>query len=136
MITISGQIVRGLSAATQTLKFQMPHFLKVCPELQSCHLGTINVILDAQLEITPDVLVGPINWAGTPPGEVFGLLKVRFEIEDPQMESEAWIYIPYGSPHRLNPYYAEILAPLLSFSRSPACKIHFSAGRVWAIKSR
>jgi hypothetical protein len=133
MVTIPGTITRGLGKAAQTVQKQMPYFLKVCPELKSCRCATINVILECQLEvISPDLLVGPIVWS---PGfsELFGLLKIRFEVDEPRSEAEAWIYIPYGSPHRLNPYHVEILAPPLSLEGSPTCKIKLAAGKVSAI---
>jgi hypothetical protein len=134
VVTIPGRIVKGLGAAVNTVRLQMPHFLKVCPELGKCHLGTMNVILECQLEVVaPDFLVGPIDWTqGGGPGEMFGLSKVRFELVEPRTETEAWLYIPYGSPHRLNPYYAEILAPRLTIGTSLECKVHLTASKITA----
>jgi hypothetical protein len=132
MVTIPGKIVRGLGAASQTIRLQMPHLVRVCPELQACKIATINVILECQLEVaSPDFLVGPIDWTGSGgPGELFGLLKIRFELVDPKVETDAWLYIPYGSPHRLNPYYAEILAPTLQRGDCLVCKIHLNAAKL------
>jgi hypothetical protein len=56
MIIIRGKIVKGMGAASSTVKHQMPHFLKVCPELRVCRIATINVILECQLDvIVPDL---------------------------------------------------------------------------------
>jgi hypothetical protein len=130
MITIPGKIVPGMRAATRTVEAQMPHFLKVCPELESCRRATINVILDCQLDIiAPDFVIGPVVWSADLHRELFGLLKIRLEVDEPRAETDAWIYIPYGSPHRLNPYHAEILAPPLSIQGS-TCKIHLKAAKV------
>jgi len=130
MVTISGRVVRGLGAANQTLRHQLPGLLKVCPELRGCFCGTINVILDCQLEvISPDHIAGPIDWTGSGNGELFGLRKILLEIHAGQLV-EAWIYIAYGSPHRSNPYYAEILAPQIELKGGVSnCKIHFAAAR-------
>jgi|SRR5580658_5963183 hypothetical protein len=127
MVTIGAKIVRGLGAASRTLQLQMPEFLKVCPELEKCSLRTINVILECHLEVlSTHHLVGPVDWTGSGrAGELFGLRKVRFETCDGRL-TDAWIYIPYGSPHRLNPFYAEILAPPIDLGSTPDCKIHLS----------
>jgi hypothetical protein len=135
MVIIPGNMVRGLGKATQALQLQMPEFVEVCPELSKCRIGTINVILECQLEvISPDFVIGPIDWCGDGVGESFGLLGVCFEVIEPRSETDAWIYIPYGSPHRLNPYYVEILAPPLSLGCSSACKVHLTAGKVTATR--
>ncbi len=84
------------------------------------------MILDCQLEVvSPDHVVGPIDWTGSGNGELFGLRKIRLEIPDAQ-SVDAWIYIPYGSPHRLNPFYAEIIAPRIDLRDASICKIHFA----------
>lgn len=130
MVAIPGKIVRGLGAASQTLQLQMPHFVKAHPELGKCLPRTINVILECQLEVlSPSFLIGPIQWnTGAP--EMFGFRSVVFELVQPQLTSDAWLYLPYSSPHRLNPFYAEILAPELQLSDTTACKIHITAGKV------
>ena len=132
MVVIPGKIVRGLGAASQTLQLQMPYFVKVHPELGKCSPRTINVILECQLEIiSPSFVIGPIQWHPSAL-ELFGFRSIVFEFSQPRLESEAWLYLPYSSPHRLNPFYAEILAPELRLGDSPACMIHISAGKVFA----
>ena len=131
MVVIPGEIVRGLGAASQTLKLQMPYFVKVHPDLGKCSPRTINVILECQLEIiSPSFVIGPIQWLPSAL-ELFGFRSIVFEFSQPRLKSEAWLYLPYSSPHRLNPFYAEILAPELRLD-SPACRIHISAGKVFA----
>ena len=130
MVVIQGKIVRGLGAASQTLKLQMPHFVKAHPELGKCEPRTINVILECQLEvISPSFLIGPIQWNPGAP-ELFGFRSVVFELVHPQSTSDAWLYLPYSSPHRINPYYAEILAPELQLGGATACKVQIAAGKV------
>ncbi len=131
MVTISGKITHGLGAAGQNLKAQMPHFIRACPELEECHLGTINLNLDCELQIDlPDFIVGPFEWSKNCPAEKFGFLKIHFEVVGPRIETDAWIYIPHLSPHRSNPYYAEILAPRVNLNGSADCKIHVRAKKV------
>ncbi len=131
MVSINGKIVSGLGAAGQTLSAQMPHFKQICSELGKCHLGTINVILECQLEIlSPDFIVPPFKWSVNGSPEMFGFPKVRFEVVDAKIEMDAWIYVPYLSPHRMNPFYAEILAPKLNLNGSTNCKLHLHARKV------
>jgi hypothetical protein len=133
MLAIPGTIVRGFGGASTALKSQMPHFVKVHPELEICSLRTINVVLECQLEIiSPTFLIGPIQWQPQTLREMFGFKSIEFEFGNPIAKTHAWIYLPYNSPHRLNPFYAEILAPELQLNNSPACKIHISAGKVIA----
>lgn len=132
MVVIPGKIVHGLGAASQTLKLQMPHFTKIHPELGKCSLRTINVILECQVEIvSPSFVIGPIQWHPSAL-ELFGFRSIVFELSQPRLESEAWLYLPYSSPHRLNPFYAEILAPELRLGDSAACNIQINADKVLA----
>jgi len=133
MLTIPGKIVRGLGAASQTLRFQMPHFVEAHPELAKCSVRTINVILECQLEIiSPSFVIGPIQWHPNERPEMFGFRSIVLELSQSQVESDAWIYLPYNSPHRTNPFYAEILAPELRLNNATACKIRITAGKVLA----
>jgi hypothetical protein len=112
MLTIDGMIVSGLGVASRTLKLQLPKITQIYPDLNGLHEATINVILDAQLEVVkPDIVTDPLKWhpdARTRP-VMFGFLTVRFEVPAAGVLVDAWIYIPYDSPHRKNPYYAEVL---------------------------
>lgn len=79
MLTIPGRIVRGLGAASQTLRFQLPHFVQSHPELAMCSLRTINVILECQLEvISPSFVIGPIQWHPSGHSEMFAFRSNRF----------------------------------------------------------
>ena len=91
MVTITGKIVRGMGIATVTVARQMPHFIKVCEELAECKYATMNVILDCQLDVIPDFTVGPIVWEEEGRPELFGFLKVMFEIVEPTSETKAWV---------------------------------------------
>ena len=125
MVTISGRHVRGFGAANQTLRAQMQHLMKSCPELAGCFHGTINVILDCQLDVVaPDHVIGPIDWSGDGVGELFGLRNILFELSGEQ-PANAWLYIPYRSAHRLNPFHVEIIAPEMKLQPGASCKVHF-----------
>jgi hypothetical protein len=133
MVTITGKIVRGMRMATVTVAKQMPHFLKVCEELAECKPATINVILDCQLDVIPDFTVGPIVWEENGRPELFGFLRIKFEIMEQKSETKAWVYIPYNSAHRLNPFHAEILAPpLFLVGQNIECRVHLKGNRVIA----
>jgi hypothetical protein len=110
----------------------MPHFINVHPELGKCLQRTINVVLECQLEIvSPTFTIGPIRWHPDAL-EMFGFQPIVFQLDEPKLETDAWIYIPYGSPHRLNPFYAEVLAPLVELGDRTACKIQLIARKVIA----
>jgi hypothetical protein len=131
MVTVTGRITRGLGYASGNLSTQMRHFIPEYPELERCHHGTINVILDSQLEIiSPDRVLGPFKWSATFPPEKFGFLKIRFESPDAKIDTEAWIYIPYLSPHRIDPCYVEVLAPELNLGRSTNCRLLLPAKKI------
>jgi hypothetical protein len=132
MVTINGKIVQGLGEASRTLTFQIPQIATVFPEIADCFVGSINVILDAQLEpLSPDFVTHPIKWCSNGPPEMFGFLRIEFEVPRAYIFTKAWIYIPYGSPHRLNPYYAEVITPKpqLDLQGQVECKIHLSPQR-------
>jgi hypothetical protein len=127
MLTIDGKIVSGLGAATKTVALQLPHIQKVFPEISQCHPGTVNVIIDAQFEVvSPDFVTDPIKWHPDPRSlpEMFGFFRIRFEVPAANINQDAWIYIPYGSPHRKNPYHVEVLAAKLTLQGQTDCKIH------------
>ncbi len=137
MLIIDGNIVRGLGAATHTLALQLPEIGKTFPEIAECSVGTINVVLDAQLDvISPDFVTHPIKWHPKAASEMFGFLSVLFEVPKADITpTKVWIYIPYGSPHRVNPYYTEIIVPepKLDLQNQVACKIHIPAQRAKVI---
>ena len=91
------------------------------------------MILECQLEvISPSFVIGPIHWHPRERPEMFSFRSIVFELNQPKVESDAWIYLPYNSPHRTNPFYAEILAPELQLDDATACKIRLNAGKVFA----
>jgi hypothetical protein len=136
VLSIDCRIVNGLGQATKTLALQLPLIAPVFPEIASCFEGSINVIMDAQLEVvSPDFVTQPIKWIPQSEiTEVFGFVRVQFEVPNARVLTGAWIYIPYGSPHRSNPYYAEVIAPKpkLDLKGQSDCRIHFPATRTKA----
>lgn len=132
MIIISGRIVAGLGAASRTLKFQMPFFIQAHRELEKCLPRTINVILDSQIEIIPAFVVGPITWHERERPELFGFRSIVFELPELSLQTDAWLYLPYNSPHRTNPFHVEVLAPELQLADTRACRIQIGNGKVIA----
>lgn len=128
MLTIDGTIVSGLGAASSTIAAQMPHLEKQWPHLKGWHPGTINVALDAQLEVTSlDFVSDPIKWHRSAPAEMFGFKRIVLEHSGTQYNG--LLYIPFSSPHRLNPYYAEVMLPRRENLVGNACKLHFAKGQ-------
>ncbi|MEF9426135.1 MAG: hypothetical protein L0956_02805 [Candidatus Mariimomonas ferrooxydans] len=114
---IKGEIQKGLNAASKyTYIKQIRYFKKYIPDIEEkYHKGTINLLLERPLIIfSPDIKTPPIEWE-TNCIEVFGFMKIKFETvpSKPNMPLDAWIYIPYGSPHYANPFYKEIIAPTI-----------------------
>ena len=134
MVTITGKITRGMGARQFQSDIKCPTFLKEHPELGNCKSATINVTLDCQMDAIPDFTIGPINWESGGRPELFGFVRLlKFESVAPPIEtSEAWIYIPYNSAHRLNPYSVEILAPKLDLRGADKCRIYLPGKRVIA----
>jgi hypothetical protein len=54
---------------------------------------------------------------------MFGILRIGFEVMAAKIDEAAWIYIPYSSPHRANPYQVEIIAHQLNLQGHTDCKI-------------
>jgi hypothetical protein len=129
VIIIPGRIVSGLGAASKTITMQMPHFVQSHPELGKCLQRTINVVLQCQLEIiSPSFLIGPIKWHPNGPAELFGFRSIIFELPEHRLQTDAWLYMPYLSPHRANPFHVEVLAPELQIEGINGCAIHIEGG--------
>ncbi len=124
MTNIKGTVVRGIGAATLTLKLQMPYFAKIVPEIKDCHLASINLEMEQGLRIfNPDFTTPPIPWAGEP-GERFSFLKVGFAYPVGSPHRRAWIYIPHGSPHYYNPFCIEIITEFIrGLSYGAVCQV-------------
>ncbi|MDP3042569.1 MAG: hypothetical protein Q8N62_07635 [Candidatus Omnitrophota bacterium] len=125
MIIIEGRIVTGMGCARYNLKFQMPFFIEVFPEIKDCYLGSINVELGKPLKIfNPDFETNSIKWSPDDKNfeEKFSFTRIKFEIEEQLVD--AWIYGPHKSPHRVNPFYIEIIAPEIKLGNNKLCRIH------------
>jgi len=118
-------VIQGLRAAQGTLRLQMPYFVQICPEMNTCYTASINLSLEFPLRIeNPDFTTPPIPWAG-PPGEVFSFLKISLEAPIGALRRKAWIYIPHGSPHFDNVFQVEILSEFVrEVSYGAICQIH------------
>jgi len=129
MTVVPGTIISGIGAARYTVQLQMPRFVRACPEFAKCYAGTINVRLVRKLRAEPglfDFLVGPFDWTGAGGvGEQFGFARIGFEVGDSTVA--AWLYVPFGSPHRADPYYAEVLAPWIDLGGQSKCNLHFDS---------
>ncbi len=124
MVTLDGNIINGLGAATRTISMQMPHLEKQIPDLRGWHQATINVVLDGQLEVTSlDFATTPIVWQSGARPEMFGFKKITFENNGTSYDGV--LYIAYNSPHRSNPYYVEVMLQSKVTIVGTKCKIHF-----------
>src|SRR5712692_8563615 len=110
MIVIGGKVIQGFGVAKETLRLQMPFFVKHFPEVKGCYPASINVELEYALHIWhPDHTTHPIQWARGRTraaqkypqglaGERFGFLRIRFECPIKSALRQAWVYIPHASP--------------------------------------
>ena len=125
MISIKGVVVRGLGAAKETLKRQMPYFSQLFPEVGDCYQASINLQLEQGLRVlNPDFTTPPIPWAGAP-GEQFSFLRIGFEGPVGTSRRHAWLYIPHGSPHFCNPFHIEVITGYVqSIGYGVTCQVH------------
>jgi hypothetical protein len=134
MICIDGEVVRGLRAANETLKKQIPLIAIEFPEIKNCHPASINLKMECELRIDhPDHETGLIEW-NEPPGEKFGFLRIGFEFPLETEPRKAWIYIPHDSPHFANRSQVEVIttAKLDGLGYGSLCRIHLRKGHVAA----
>ena len=127
MSFIRGKIIQGLGESKNTIKEQMPYFIKCFPEVAKCKLATINIQLNKPLIIlTPDFTTEPLPWHPAfrvvKGGEIFKFLRIKLAVEGCE-EVEAWIYKAQFSPYTKNPYYVEVLAPDIAFEGATDCSI-------------
>jgi hypothetical protein len=124
-IAMDGRIIRGLGAATDTIRLQKP-FLRSCfPEIDNCRMGTINILLEHALDVRiPDIVTPPIVWQpGSDVGERFGFTRIKLEVL--KQHHEAWIYGAEFSTHRFNYMAAEVLAPSIDgIAPGLLCRLH------------
>ena len=133
MIKLDGTVVEGLREASRcTIAAQMPCFVKEIPEMEGSYYGTINLRLDSQLGIeNPDLEILCV-WCG-PPGEMFGFLEIAIEFPIESEPRQAWIYIPYGSPHRGNRFQVEIISREINgLGYGSRCRINLPRGNMEA----
>jgi hypothetical protein len=125
MVQIDGKIVPGYGWATKYLKTQIPLIAKEFPEIQICHRGSMNILLKTPLRIEhPDHITRRIDWGKMK--EVFHFTRIEFQLLSPGKKNpwhNAWIYGPQNSPHRVNPFHIEVIAPKISLGRSRRCRI-------------
>jgi hypothetical protein len=128
VLSIRGIVVKGLGAANQTLRLQMPYFAQLFPEIEGCYFGSINLRLEVGLRVSsPDFTTPLIPWAG-PPGEQFSFLRIDFEGPLSSSLRCAWIYLPHGSPHLYNPFSVEVITKekVQGISHGVQCRVHIA----------
>src|SRR6266567_7451377 len=93
MLILNGTIIKGSGAASGNLKTQLRRIAEEFPEVNNCFHGTLNIELDrALLVVSPDHRTKPIDWhLGHSPGEVFDFLRIRFEVAERRVATDAWI---------------------------------------------
>lgn len=127
VISVKGIVVKGIGAATLTLKYQMPYFVHLFPEIKDCHLASINLDMEQGLRFfNADLETPPIPWAGGG-GERFSFVRIAFEGPIAAPQRRAWIYIPHGSPHYYNPFKIEVITEQIrNIAYGVTCQIHIS----------
>lgn len=121
MIRIKGQIQSGIGRAQNMLPQQKPFLRTYVQDIDNFFNGTINVLLERPLIIfRPEILTPDFTYSNGKK-ERFGFQKIKFEVGD--NEHDAWIYIPYCSPHRSNPFLVEIIGKTIQHSPLDYCHI-------------
>lgn len=104
MISIAAKMIDGHGLASTSMQLQLPYFQKYYAELENCHAGTINLLLDVDLIVfNPDFSTAKISWHPEYPPEKFDFLRIRLHISkagNEQKEYDAWIYMAEKSPHK------------------------------------
>jgi hypothetical protein len=124
-IALQGHIVDGLKAAANLIELQKPYLRGAFPEIDGCHVGTINVQLDHALDVRiPDVVTPPLAWQpNLNSGERFGFTAVELEFLGSRYQ--AWIYGAEFSPHRFNYMLVELVArPITGIAPGLPCTLH------------
>jgi hypothetical protein len=130
MPSIDGTVIKGRGWASDCVKQQLPYLVKFFPEISDCYQATINVALDAELEVTsPDCTTPPFTWNADGP-QTFAFLGIRFEVLRTGTTVAAWTYIPSHAVHKGTPKHAEVLAEKrLELTLRDACRIHLPPDR-------
>jgi hypothetical protein len=127
---VDATVVEGFKAASNNLKFQLPHLIWQFPEIEKIHPGTINVKLDSALEIENTDFTTPVlpwwdNGRGGWVAEVFSFLRIGFEYPLNSEPHNAWFYISHGSAHRLNPFVFRVITEhISSIAYQARCRVH------------
>jgi hypothetical protein len=129
---IPGRVVSGFGGASKAIPLQRPFVRKFFAEIDKCHDGTINVLLDHPLQVRlPDIVTRPIPWVPNDPNsdERFGITEVKLEVNGNLYE--AWLYTAEGSPHRFDDRMAEVIAEHIpGLAAGLNCAIHIRRLRV------
>lgn len=121
--TISATVKKGLQGASKAIEAQKPHVRRYFPQIDECRSGTINLALNAPLEIRfPDIVTPPITWCAGG-DERFGITAIELELSE--VRHEAWIYTAERSLHRFNPFMVEVVAKEIpGIEEDCQCLIH------------
>jgi hypothetical protein len=116
MLEIRATHQPGTGTATRNMVTQLPMIERSFPEISGCRPGTINLKLPYPIVFACyDHRTEPIAWdphKGIAP-EQFDIIRVTVETAPGSPPEPAWIYIPYGSPHRANLRTHELIAKAL-----------------------
>lgn len=119
---VSGVIVSGMGAANKTVALQLPLYPEhVRVGLRDIYPGTINVLLDQPIIIRPvsyDLDTGggkdkKIKWCKGWVAERFLFKGCFLTVDELNTTHTAWIYKATSSPHNIDPFRVEIIAPFI-----------------------
>ena|SRR5260221_14392742 len=111
--------------ASANLPRQLPLIGAQFPEIRNAFPGTINLQLEKPLLVMGyDHRTPPLKWQeDASPPEVFDIVRVKFETLG--KITDTWLYIPHGSPHRLDLLSHEIIAPsMIEIADGQSCLLH------------
>lgn len=131
MFTLTGTPIAGCGIAHETIAFQKPFLKKWFPQIEQCHVGTINLSLSAALVIAqPDIITEPFlwstGWTQDVPPEHFHFTQFEFDIAGKASNVTGWVYEASWSIHRSNAMMLEFVAPYTAYEKGDLFTLRFA----------
>lgn len=130
MLILTGRAIAGCGIASETIALQKPFLLKWFPQIEQCHIGTINLRLNAGLVITkPDITTQPfqwsVGWSEYIPPESFCFTRFEFDVSSGASGVTGWVYEASWSVHRSDVTMIEFVAPFTAYERTDVFSLRF-----------
>ncbi|MEM8662224.1 MAG: hypothetical protein AAGF35_15170 [Pseudomonadota bacterium] len=130
MLELTGTPISGCGIASETIALQKPFLMRWFPEIEHCHIGTINLRLNAGLVIAnPDIRTDAFQWSASwteyIPPESFCLTQFEFDVSGGASGVTGWVYEASWSVHRSDVTMIEFLAPFTPYQQTDVFSLRF-----------